>query len=174
MSQYDEDRSVYNGHFELEVHIDRPVGEVWKQLVELGSWVTTHGIERLVGAWDAVGGIVRIYPKGLDDPKSLEGTGLPPLPPPHYHYGKLIKLVPERQHLMKAYEAPGGSYGLKIGAFEDYRLSCVDGKTRVVFNGYIEYSGPMIAKDPNYITVDSSREAMTKNLANLKRIVESR
>ena len=164
---FNEDSSIYSGHMEVETLIDRPVGEVWKQLLDLSSWVTTHVVEVIAGSHDAVGAVVRITPKGLDDPNS-------PFPKPHHHYGRLIKLVPERQHVMKAYEAPGGSYGLRISAFEDYRLIPVGGKTKVTFDGYIEYRGEAIAKDPNFITVEVSRQAMTTNLANLKRMMESR
>lgn len=167
MTSYDEDSSVYSGHFELEIIIDRPIAEVWKQLLDVGSWVTTHDMQVVAGTPGAVGAINRVSPKGAKE------MGLPP---PHYHFTRVLKSVPERQFLMKAFSAPGGSYGgLELRSFDDARLLSLDAqKTKLTFNFYLEYKGEMIAKNPNALTADTSRDAMMKNLEILKRHLEGR
>src|ERR1700733_8566234 len=99
MTPCDEESAVYNGHLEVEILIDRAADEVWKHYLDLGSWVTTHRVEQLSGALDEVGGVKRISPKGFEDPKALQDLGVPSLAPPHYHYCKLMKVVPGRQYL---------------------------------------------------------------------------
>jgi len=164
MSNCDEERSVYNGHFELEVLIDRPVAQVWKQFVDLGSWVTSHDIENAYGAPGTVGSITRVSSK-----KAIE-LGLPP---PHYHYCKIIKLLPERQCVLKTYTEQEGAYGMKMLAFDDTRFLILNGKTKLIFNLFAEVRSEAVAQDPAAMNLDGSREGMLGNLNNLKRIVES-
>src|SRR6266702_2180424 len=99
MSQCDEDRSVYNGHFELEVLIDRPVEEVWPQFIDIPSWVTSHDIETVYGTPGTVGSITRV------SFKKAKEQGFPLA---HHHYCKLIKVVPERQWILKTYPERSG------------------------------------------------------------------
>src|SRR6266702_1276 len=159
MSQCDEDRSVYNGHFELEVLIDRPVEEVWPQFIDIPSWVTSHDIETVYGTPGTVGSITRV------SFKKAKEQGFPLA---HHHYCKLIKVVPERQWILKTYPERGGSYGMQMTGFDDGRLVAIDGKTKAIFNVFIEIRSEAVAKDPASMNMDISREGMVKNLNNLK------
>src|SRR5262245_29529306 len=125
MNTYDEDPSVFTAHYEVEVLINRPVGPVWRQFLDISSWVTSHKIELVSGALDAVGGITRV-----SAPHAVE-TGLPR---PHHHFCKIITLVPERHYVLKTYADRGGSYGLQLSCFDDARFDSIDGKTKVTFN----------------------------------------
>jgi hypothetical protein len=167
MSNCEEDRSVFNAHLELEVLIDRPVVQVWKQFLDIGAWVTSHDIENVYGAPGTLGSITRV------SFKKAKEQGYPPA---HHHYCKIIALVSERQYLLKTYSERGGSYGLQLAAFDDARFFAIDGKTRVTFTFYGEYRGEAVMKDPASMnrSVDVSREGMLKNLENLKQMVESR
>jgi hypothetical protein len=165
MHNCDEDRSVFSGHYEVEVLIDRPVGEVWKSFLDIGSWVTSHGIEEVSGARGTVGSITRV------SFKKAKELGLPL---PHYHYCKIIQLVPERQYVLKTYSEKGGSYGRQMTTFDDTRFVAIDGATKLTFNIYIERKGMDLKKDMGAMNLDDSREGMLKNLNNLKRIVEGR
>jgi hypothetical protein len=165
MSQVDEDRSIYNGHFELAILIDRPIDDVWTRMVDLSSWVTSHDIEIVRGEPVALGTITRVSPRGPGQADS---------PPAPYHYCKIIKLAPPHQYMLKTYSEAGGSYGLRMAGFDDLRLLTVAGRTRVTFSIFIEMQGELIAKDPQAMNLEASREGMSKNLANLKRLVESR
>lgn len=165
MSDCDEDRSVYNAHSEVEVLIDRPVAQVWKQFLNMGSWVTSHVIEEIYGARGTVGSITRVSFKGANQ----EGY-----PAPHHHYCKIIKVVPERQYVLKTYSEKGGSYGVHITAFDDAHFVAKDGGTILTFSFFGEFRGERVAKDPAAINMDASREGMVKNLNTLKRIVEGR
>src|SRR5689334_839144 len=134
MSNYDEDPSIHNGVLELEITIDRPIGQVWHQLLDIGSWVTSHTIEEVSEAKRTVGAITRVSFKRA---KELG------FPPPHYHYCKIIKLVPEQQYVLKAYSELGSSsYGVQMTGFDDTRLVAVDGnKTKVIFLAYDQIKG---------------------------------
>jgi hypothetical protein len=167
MNQYDEDRSVFTGHYEVDVLIDRLVGQVWKQLLDISSWVTSHEIELVSGAPDAVGGITRV---SAPSKIAREIT----LPPPLYHYCKIIELVPEQRYLLKTYSEKGGSYGMHISGFDDVRLVSIEKKTKVIVNLFCEFRGDVVAKDPAAMSLDVSRDGMRNNLDNLKRILESR
>jgi hypothetical protein len=166
VSDCNEDRSVYNGQYEVEVVIDRSVSEVWKQYLHIGSWVTSHDIEDAYGTPGTVGSITRV---SFRRAKELG------YPPAHYHFCKITKLVPERQYLLKTYSARGGSYGAQMTGFDDARFIDLDGKTKVTFNLIIEMKSEAVAKDPASmdLVMANSREGMLRNLNNLKRIVES-
>jgi len=169
MTNFDEDSSVYNETYEVEVLIDRPIAQVWKQFLDIPSWVTSHHIENIYGEPGTVGSITRVSFK-----KAKELA----MPPPHYHYCKLIQVLPQKQWVLKTYSERGGSYGFDMKGFDDGRVFAIADKTRVTFNLFIEYTSEVLAKqlraanaDPNL--KDASRNGMQKNLENLKRIVES-
>src|SRR5580700_1333959 len=104
MHDYDEPPSVYSGHYEVEVVIDRPIAQVWKQYIDTASWVTTHDIENIHGEPGTVGSVTRVTFKRA---KELG------MPPPHFHYCRLIKVIPEKQWLLKTYAGPGGTNGVE-------------------------------------------------------------
>ena len=163
MSDYDEAPSVYSGTYDVEVLIDRPMSEVWKQFLQLSSWVTSHRIEEVSGAPGTVGSITRVFDENATEPD---------YPPPHYHFCKVIKLIPEQRYVLKTYSEKGGSYGLRLACFDDFQFVAIDGKTKITFNLFAEFEGEAIARDPSIGGMDGSREGMAKNLNNLKRIVE--
>jgi hypothetical protein len=129
--------------------------------------VTSHDVENVYGAVGAAGFITRLSTKA----KSWVGT-----PPPHYHYCKVLKLVPERQQLLKTYTEKGGSYGMQMIAFDDTRLITMGDRTKITFDIYMEAKSEAIAINPGAMAqqLEASRDGMAKNLSNLKRIVESR
>jgi hypothetical protein len=164
MSTIDEDPSVYNGHLEVAVVIDRPVAMVWKQWLDLGSWVTSHTIEEIFGTRGAVESIVRV---------SLKNARELGLPKPHHHYCKLTKVVPHQQYVLKTYSEKGGSYGMQMTAFDDTRFVTNGKTTKVTFNFYCEYKGDVVARDPASMNLDAAVQNMVKNLDHLKQLVES-
>jgi hypothetical protein len=166
VNNYDEGCSVYSGHYEADVVIERPIAQVWRQFLAIGSWVTSHTIENVYGSPDSVGSITRV------SSSTARESGLPP---PHYHYCKIIKLVPERQYLLKSYAEKGGSYGMQlITGFDDTRFIEIGNKTKLTFNIFAEMRGEAVVRNPAAIDLDASRDGMIRNLNNLKRIVEGR
>jgi hypothetical protein len=164
MNTFDEDPSTYNGHFEVDIVIDRPVKQVWKHFLNIGSWVTSHDIETIHGTPHTVGSITRVSFKKA---KEFE------LPPAHHHYCKMIHLISERQWLLKTYSEKGGSYGMQMMGFDDGRVVDLGDKTKAIFGVFLEIKSEAVAKDPTGINLDVSRDGMIQNLANLKRMVES-
>jgi hypothetical protein len=160
MSNYDEDPAITSAVTDMEVFIDRPIGQVWKQFLDLGSWITSHRIEEISAAKRTLGAITRVsYTRAKELGQPL----------PHYHYCKIIKLVPEQRYVLKAYSEKGGSYGMQYTGFDDARFVAKDGGTLLTFSFYDEFrvEGIDVAK-----SMDASDEGMRKDLNNLKRIVE--
>lgn len=165
MNPWDEDLSLHSGTFEVDILVDRPVAEVWRQYVDAASWISTHDIEFVAGGPGIEGSIRRIAFKKA---KELG------MPLPHHHYGKLVKVIPERQQLVKTYAEKEGAYGMQMLCFDDARFAVVGSQTRITFNTYAEIKSADVAKDPAAYNLDASRVGMLANLTNLKRILESR
>jgi hypothetical protein len=167
MNTSEEDRSVYNGHFEVEVLVDRSVEQVWSQYLDIGSWITSHDIANAFGTPGTVGSTTRVSIKGAKE------LGMPPA---HHHYCKIVKLVPERQYLIKTYSEKGGSYGWQFIAFDDTRFVEMERGTKIVFNFFSQHKAESVPKDWAVLQqgLETSREGMLSNLNNLKRIVEGR
>ena len=165
MNSFEEDRSIYNGNFEVEIIIDRPVAQVWRQYVDAASWITTHDIEFLKGGPGIEGSVRRIAFK-----KATELS----TPGPHFHYGKIVKAIPEQQQLVKTYTGEGGAYGMHFLCFDDARfVSLGTAQTKVIFNTFAQVQSEAVAQDPAGFNLDSSRQGMLGNLQNLKRMLES-
>jgi hypothetical protein len=166
LTQYHaEDSSVYNGVLNLEITIARSAAEIWPRFLKIGSWVVSHRIEELSSPGRAIGAVTRVSPVAVN----LDGY-----PPPHYHYCKIIKLIPERQYVLKTYSELGGSYGdVQMTAFDDTRFIPVDDThTKVTFDFYAEFKSATLTDDPGAMDVEGSRQGMMNNLENLKRMVE--
>ena len=164
MSKFDEDSLVHNNILDLEIVIDRSVAQVWKQLMDVGSWVTSHDIEEVSDVRRTLGAITRVSARRA---KELG------FPPPHYHYCKIIHLIPERQCVLKSYSEKGGSYGMRMTGFDDTRLIAVDGQTKISFRAYSEYRGELLIKMSEALKSAEEDDHMLKNVENLKRIVEN-
>jgi uncharacterized protein YndB with AHSA1/START domain len=165
VNTYDEDQNVNNEVTEVEVFIEQPVGKVWAQFLDMESWVITHNIEEITEARRTVGAITRVAFRGAKE------LGYPPA---HHHYCKIIKMVPERQYVLKTYSEKGGSYGASVVGFDDARFFAVDGGTRIRFSYFGEHRNESAVKKSAGIDMEVSVEGMRKNLENLKRIVEGR
>jgi len=173
MSDVDEDRSVWNGTYQVEVTIDRPVTEVWNQFLDVASWVTSHRIEEVSEPRRTLGAITRVSPSEEAMRAVSSATG-EELPPAHHHYCKIVHFVPEQQYVLKTYSEKGGSYGLELTAFDDTRFTPLDGdRTKVTFNLFCEMKGGLVEKDPTAMSLEGSRLGMVENLNNLKRLVEN-
>lgn len=165
MTNCDEAPSVFNGHYEIEVTIDRPVAEVWEKYLDIASWVTSHRIEDAAGEPGSVGSITRVY---FDEKIAAEID----MPHPRYHYCKIIKLEPLKHYLLKTYSEKGGSYGSRITAFDNAKFEEINGKTHIIFTIFAEIISEEFAKNPELKSLETSREGMMENLNNLKRICE--
>jgi hypothetical protein len=165
MDRYDEDPTIYSGHYEAEITIDRPVARVWVQYLNIGSWVCSHEVEVVYGQPDTVGSITRVSYK-----RAKELAYEPAL----YHYCKIIQLIYGYRYLLKSYSERGGSYGWNFIAFDDTRFFEADGRTKVVFNFYAEYKAKKTPVDWAVLDqgMEDSRQGMLNNLGNLKKLVE--
>jgi outer membrane murein-binding lipoprotein Lpp len=162
----DKDRAIYSGYAEAEVVIDRPVAQVWRQFLDLGSWITSQTIENVTGPPNTVGAITRVTSLGAIRESR---------PAPHYHYCQIIKLIPERQYVRASYTEKGGSYGLEGSASKDVRFVEMGGKTKVIYSMFAEFRGESATKKPAAMDtmMDGERAGILRSLNTLKRIVEN-
>ena len=162
-----EDLDIYNATYEVDCLINASIEDVWKQYIDISSWVTSHAIENVHGEPGSIGSVTRVSFKRVEEFS---------MPPAHHHYCKIIKLIPEQQYVLKTYSEKGGSYGWHIVAFDDARFYEVEQKTMVVFNLYIEIKCDAAVKDPESLdrSMEASREGMIANLNRLKNLVEAR
>jgi len=161
MCNYVEDLSIENVLVDLEIDINAPVSQVWNRWIDMASWVTSHAIVHVSGQIGQIGLVSRASFKGAEE------MGYPA---PHYHYNKVIKLIPERQYTFKTYSEVGGSYGMRIIGFDEARFEDIGIGTRVTFRFYGEYKTE-VARDASR-GVSSDGNHMMRNLESLKKIVE--
>jgi hypothetical protein len=161
-----EDSDVYNATYEVDAVFDRPVDTVWKHFIDLGSWVTSHGLENIYGEPRSEGAITKVSFKRVSEFN---------MPPAHHHYTKIIKMVPRKQYVLKTWSEKGGSYGWDIVAFDDARFIDLGAKTKVVFNLYIQIKCELAERDPASLakSMEASREGMIANFQRLKGLVEA-
>lgn len=164
MKTYDEDSAITNEVSEIGILISKPVSEVWKQYQDLSSWVTSHEIEEVSNEKRQVGAIFRV---------TFKQAGAMGYPPPHHHYCKIIKMVAERQYVLKTYSEEGGSYGMRISAFDDARFHLEGSGTRVTFAYFGEHKVMRPKEVPVQFDMKVSDEGMLANLKNLKKILEN-
>jgi len=85
MRDCQEDPTVFNGYLDFEVTIAAPVSRVWKKVLDITSWVTSHEIVNVFGEPGTVGSITRV---SFRKAKELGYT------PAHHHYCKIVRLIP--------------------------------------------------------------------------------
>lgn len=167
MNHHEESPSISNHHYEVDIVIDRPVKVVWKQFLDMGSWVTSHDFVQITGERGGLGSVMRI---------ALKNAQARGLHPPFYHYSKTIAVFPERRWLLKIYYEKGGSYGVaRCTSFDDFQFVRSGEHTRVVCNFFEEFEGGLLDKDPDLIrrSLDASQKGMLLNLQSLKTLLET-
>ena len=171
MNDWNEGPSVYNGFSEVDIVINQPIAEVWTKFLDLRSWVMNFDIEELYGKPGTLGSIWRCTVKDA----AAQG-----IPLQHFHYCKIIRLIPEQRYVLKSYSAEVGSYGMDITAFDEGRFEALGPQTtKIAFALFCEYKGKVVVeglrKNPSAWDDDvrQGAEGMLNNLNNLKRILES-
>ena len=152
---------------EVEVTINRPAKEVWAHVIN-NAWVITHRMERFSGEPNQEGEIWKVTPMGIFNLAEKDR------PAASYHYGKTIKIVPEKQFVLKGYPIKGGSYGsFEFIDFGDIRLSENNGKTTVTFNGYVSFKEGIMTQENFEKMAKGSQKTMEVNYLELKKLAES-
>ena len=150
-----------------EVTIDRPAEQVWKYLIDMGSWIVTHKVEHHAGTPFKKGYVMKFTPKGY---LSMEEKDRPARP---HHFGKALRYVENENFLHTGYTYKEGSYGnFVFKDYVDFRLREKDGKTLVVLNGMGVIGGDVTQEEADQTGAVSSK-AMKANLLYLKKLVES-
>jgi len=167
--KFDEDPSILNLILDLEVVINCPVQAVWKHWLELGSWVLSHDVDTVHGVPGALGSVMRASNK-----RGAElGMHISEVPLPHYHYCKIIKIVPEKVYVLKTFSEKGGSYGMDMAGFDQAKFELIGEKTKISYHYIGSYKSPKFIGGPFLKDPDDDDDHMLKNLLNLKRIVEA-
>jgi len=120
------DQKPYDSHYlYFDTTIDHPVEKVWPHALNIGSWMSAHGLETLNGRSGSVGHFERVYPRDLGS-----GVGLP-----HYHVYGVAHVVPLKYIALEVLPEKGGSYGnaREWMSFDGILLVGTGGTTRVIF-----------------------------------------
>src|SRR5690606_23420456 len=83
-----------------ETVIDATIEEIWPHLVHIESWMSEYRLETLEGKAGEEGYFQRVFPPVEDS-----------MPPPHYHYYGIARIIPGKLVALETFREIGGSYG---------------------------------------------------------------
>jgi hypothetical protein len=120
-----DEKSYESRYLLLDTVIDHPVERVWPHALNIGGWMSDHGLETLAGEPGKVGHFERVFPKGLGDD----------IPRPHYHVYGVAEIIPMKYIALEVFRERGGSYGhTRDGmAFDNIVLTDLSGRTKLTF-----------------------------------------
>jgi hypothetical protein len=109
----------------VDTVVDHPVGRVWTQVLDIGSWMDAHELVTLEGRSGQVGHFERVLPRGL-------GADVPE---PHYHLYGVAKILPHRMLALEVIPERGGSYGEahEWASFDTILLTDLNERTHLSF-----------------------------------------
>jgi hypothetical protein len=116
----------YDSHYlYFETTIDSPVEKVWPHALNIGSWMSAHGLETLAGEPGKVGHFEKVCPRDLGSDAGL----------PHYHLYGIAHIVPFKYIALEVLPEMGGSYGnsRQWMSFDGILLVDLGGATKVIF-----------------------------------------
>jgi hypothetical protein len=161
-----EDRPFGSFYLYVETTLDHPVENVWPHALNIGSWMSAHGLETISGESGKVGHFERVLPRGL--PADV--------PQPHYHLYGITKIIPHKLIALEVFPERGGSYGVTKPwvSFDNILLTDLGGRTRVVFLMVDAHLGP---HDEEYNErragdVEGGRDLLNGYFENLRRLVD--
>jgi hypothetical protein len=105
--------------------IDHPVEKVWPQVLNIGGWMSAHGLETVAGEPGKVGHFEKVVPRQLG----------PDVPLPHYHLYGVAEIIPYKLVVLEVLPEKGGSYGKtrQTMSFDSILLTDLGDKTALVF-----------------------------------------
>lgn len=120
-----EDRPYGSLYLHVEAIIDHPLEKVWRQALDIGSWMSAHQLETIAGEPCRIGHFERVYPRGLG----------PDVPMPHHHLYGIVEIIPYRLIALEVFPERGGSYGVTKPwmSFDSILFTDLGNRTNVVF-----------------------------------------
>lgn len=111
-----------------EITFDRPVREVWPHFVEMGKWMTQIHLQSVGGVSGQEGEIRLVRPA---DDHSAAGYTI-----------KTVRIVPLEQYVVKVV-----SENPVFDGYGDFSFAESDGKTRMVYDIYMEFLVPEMSEE---------------------------
>lgn len=160
------DRPYGSLYLYVEAIIDHPVEKVWPHALDIGSWMSAHGLETIAGEPGKVGHFERVLPRGV-------GADVPL---PHYHLYGITEIIPLKLIVLEVFPERGGSYGVtkQWMSFDNILLTDLGGRTKVVFLMVDAHLGE---HDEEYHQrrkkeVEGGRDLLNGYFENLRRLVD--
>lgn len=151
----------------VESTIDCPIDVVWPHALNIGGWMTAHGLETVAGQHGQVGYFERVLPRDLSSQ----------VPQPHHHLYGIAHVIPHRLIALEVFPEKGGSYGVTRPwmSFDGLLLTDLGGKTKIVFHMVDVHLGE---EDAEYSRrradeLEQARPMIERYFENLKRLVEA-
>lgn len=161
------DRPYGSLYLYVETVIDHSVEKVWPHALDIGSWMSAHGLETIDGEARKVGYLERVHPRGLGND----------VPLPHYHLYGIAHIIPLKLIALEVFPERGGSYGVTKPwmSFDNILFTDLGGRTQVVFLMVDAHLG---AHDEAYVQrrskeVAGGRDLIDGYFENLRRLVDA-
>lgn len=146
--------------------IDHPVEKVWPHALNIGAWMSGHGLEPISGKPGQVGFFERVFSKDLG-----ENVGKP-----HYHLYGIAEVIPYMMIALEVFPEKGGSYGNKMPrmSFDFILLARLGERTQVTFamvDVALQKGDQSFQRDQQR-EHEEGRKRLEPYFNNLKRLVE--
>lgn len=155
--------SVY---LHAQTRIEHPVQKVWPHVLNIGGWMSAHGLETVAGEPGQVGHFERVVPKTLG----------PDVPLPHYHLYGIAEIVPHQLIVLEVMPERGGSYGKtrQSMSFDSILLQDLGNATGLTFLMVDVYMGK---GEPDFCArrkqeLTAARSLLEQYFENLKLLVD--
>lgn len=142
-----------------EVTIDRDVRAIWPRFLDMGAWMSGLKFQTTEGERGGEGEIRLVTPEDDD----VYGS----------YYIRAVRVTPFEQYVVKATPVTGTGYV----AFADFSFFPESGRTRIVYDIYLQLSAPPMDapalrkfSDEQHATI---LRDVNRNHRNLKSLVES-
>lgn len=151
----------------VETTIDHPVEKVWPHALNIGGWMSAHGLKTIAGEPGKVGHFERVAPRNIGKD----------VPLPHYHLYGIAHIIAQKLIVLEVLPERGGSYGVTTPwmSFDSILLTDLGGRTQMVFLMVDAHVGKW--EEEHYQRrkneVEGGRELLNGYFENLKRLVAS-
>lgn len=153
-------------YLHVQTRIEHPVQKVWPHALNIGGWMSAHGLETVDGEPGQVGHFEKVVPRKL-------GTDVPL---PHYHLYGVAEIIPLKLIALEVLPERGGSYGKtrQTMSFDSILLEDLGDATGLTFLMVDVYLGK---GEPDFCArrkqeLNQARGLLEEYFDNLKRLVE--
>lgn len=146
--------------------IEHPIEKVWPHALNIGKWMSAHGLETVAGEPGKVGHFERVFPRGLSED----------LGQPRYHLYGVAEIIPFQLIALEVLPERGGSYGntREWMSFDSIIFTDLGQRTKLTFHMidvHLGKGGPDFQKQKKAELEEAGGRLLTQYFENLKQLV---